>query len=94
MNKYGYKRTGSFGVFFAKRRVLGWMPGHYRKRQQVLEGYTLDREGAIHLESFLRSHGIEAFACPSVEDEATFSVAIWVKDQKRVQALAATISRS
>jgi hypothetical protein len=90
MNRYGYRRTGKFGVFIARRRVLGWMPWHFRKRQQVLEGYALDRDDAMHLEAFLRSHAIEAFVCPSVEDEATFSVAIWAKDRKRVQALAAT----
>lgn len=94
MNRYNYKRTGKFGVFIAKRRVLGWMPWGYRRRQQVLEGYALDRKRAMHLEAFLRSHSIEAFICPSVEDERMFSVAVWVKDQKRAQTLIAHLSET
>jgi hypothetical protein len=86
VNGHSYKRTGKLGIFLANRRVTG-LTRH--KRQVVLAGYSLDRDQARHLETYLREHSIEAFVCPSVEDETCFSVAVWLKDQPRALAVVA-----
>jgi len=73
----------------ATRQVLGWSPWQRRKRQVVLDGYSLNFEQATGLETYLRDRSIEAFVCPSIEDEDAFSVAVWYKDRKN--ALAALV---
>jgi hypothetical protein len=83
MNEFSYRPTSKLRAFFATRRVLGWTPWQRRKRQVALGGYSLTLEQATGLETFLRGRSIEAFVCPSLENEDVFSVAVWYKDRKR-----------
>lgn len=89
MSGFSYKPTSKLRAFFATRGVIGWTPWQRRKRQVVLEGYSLDFDQATRLEAYLREHSIIAFVCPSIQDEDTFSVAVWHKDHKRALAMLA-----
>jgi len=83
MNEFPYKPARKHQGFWDTRRVLGWSLWRRRKRQVVLDGYSLSFEQATGLEVYLRDRSIEAFVCPSLEDEDAFSVAIWYRDRKR-----------
>jgi hypothetical protein len=66
--------------------LFPWQRG---KQQVVLQGYALELNQAVALETYMREHSIAAFVCPSVENEAYFSVSVWLKDRDRaLRALA------
>jgi hypothetical protein len=86
MNEFSYKTTSKLSAFFSVRRVLGWSSWQRRKRQVVLDGYSLVFEQAQALETYLRERSIIAFVCPSIIDDRQFSVAVWRRDRKRALA--------